>query len=289
MKTARSVVTGALCAWILMMAQAVTAPAAAAEAFSGNWTLMPSDVPGQVQFVLVHKRGKNHSQHSSDWDPAVFEGLNLAERGKRDVQFTITREAGRFDCEGYMQNGVGAGVYLFTADAKFAGTMRDIGFTGIDEEMQYAMATLDVTTAFAREMKAEKLTGLTTDKLIALRVFGVTPQFIREMRNEGLPMTDSDKVIAFRVHGIEVARVRELKKLGIRADENQLIAMQVHGASPEWIGEVRKMGYEANDVDQLIAMRVHAVTPEYIANLKARGVKDLSIDKLIQLRVHGIE
>lgn len=287
MKTTRSVVMGALCAWILTVA--APAQAVAAGSFSGNWTLMPSDTAGKVEFGLVYRRGKNHSQHSSDWDPAVFQGLDLSQRGKHDVQFSITRDAGRFDCEGYLNNGVGAGVFLFTPDAKFSSAMRELGFAGIDEEKQFAMATTDVTLEFAQQMKAEKLSGLTTDKLIALRIFRVTPQFIREMRAEGLPMTDSDKVVAFRVHGVDVTRVRELRKLGIRADEDQLIAMQVHGASPEWIAEMRKMGYQDLDVDQLVAMRVHSVTPEYIAKLKARGVKDLSIDKLIQLRVHGIE
>jgi hypothetical protein len=94
--------------------------------------------------------------------------VDLAARGKRDVQFTITRDAGRFDCEGYMNNGVGAGVFLFTADANYSKAMRDLGFGGIDDYKQFAMATVDVTAEFARQMKAEKLDGLDTDKLIAL-------------------------------------------------------------------------------------------------------------------------
>jgi hypothetical protein len=282
MKTTRFVVAGALCAWILMIGQAL-----AAETFSGNWTLMPAEAAGKVNFGLVYRRGHDNSQHSSDWPVDAFQGLDLEQRGKQDVQFAVTREAGRFDCEGYLKNGVGAGVFLFTPDAKFSKAMSDLGFGGIDENMQFGMATVDVTTAFARQMKAEKLTGLTTDQLIALRIFGVTPQFLHEMRNEGLPMTETDKVIAFRVHGIEAARVREIRKLGIRADENQLIAMQVHGATPEWIAEMRKT-FQDLDVDKLVAMRVHGVTPEYIAAMRARGLKDLSIDKLIEMRVHGI-
>lgn len=255
MKTTRSVVAGALCAWILLTAQAL-----AGGAFSGNWTLMPADQPGKVQFSLAQRRERGHSQHSSEWPAETFQGVDLAERGKRDVQFTITRDAGRFDCEGYLNNGVGAGVFLFTPDARFTKALAGLGFTGMDEDKQFAMATVDVTVEFARQMQAEKLEGLDTDKLIALRIFDVTPQYIREMRAEGLPMTAVDRVIAFRVHGIEVAGVRAIKALGLHADENQLVAMRVHG-----------------------------VTPEYIDRLKARGVRDLSIDQLVSLRVHGIE
>ncbi|HEX6636377.1 MAG TPA: hypothetical protein VF033_01870 [Steroidobacteraceae bacterium] len=313
MKTTRFVVAGALCAWILLTARVL-----AAGEYSGNWTLMPSETAGKVNFGLVHRRGKNHSHHSSDWPVALFQGVDLAQRGKRDVQFSITRDAGRFDCEGYLNNGVGAGVFLFTPDPGFAQSLRALGFDGVDEEKQFTMATVDVTVEFAKAMKAEKLTGLTTDKLIALRIFDVTAQYIHDLRAEGLPMTDTDKVVAFRVHEVTVESVRAYRKLGIRADEDQLIAMHVHGATPKWIAEMRangyqdldvnqliafrvhevtpefvarmeKLGYGRPDPDQLVAMRVHGVTPEYIDKMKARGVKDLSIDKLIQLRVHGID
>ena len=282
MKTTTSVVAGALCAWILLTAQAL-----AAETFSGNWTLMPAETAGKVNFGLVYRHGQHNSQHSSDWAADAFQGLDLEQRGKHDVQFSVAREAGRFDCEGYLKNGVGAGVFLFTPDARFTRAMSDLGFGGIDANRQFAMATVDVTTMFARQMKAEKLTDLTTEQLMALRIFEVTPEFIHDMRNEGLPMTETAKVIAFRVHGIEVARVREIRKLGIQADEDQLLAMQVHCATPGWIAEMRK-SFQDLDVNQLVAMRVHGVTPEYIAAMKARGLKNLSIDKLIEMRVHGI-
>jgi hypothetical protein len=314
MKTTRFVVMGMLCAWILLAARAISA-----ESLSGNWTVMPAMEPGKVHFGLAYRRNQNHhSNHSTDWPTDAFQGVDFSERGKRDVQFTVTRDAGRFDCEGYLNNGVGAGVFLFTPNEGYASALASLGFRGVDEDKQYAMATVDVSLEFARQMKAEKLEGLDTDKLIALRVFNVTPQYIREMRTEGLPMTEADKVIAFRVHNVSVSSVREYKKLGIVADEDQLIAMHVHGASPEWIGRMRQNGYDRlgvdqliafrvhnvtpeyvarmeklglgrPDPDQLVAMRVHGVTPEYIDKLKSRGVKTLSIDQLIQLRVHGID
>ena len=283
MKATKFVVVGALCAWILL-----TARAFAGEPYSGSWTLRPSETPGKVNFGLVYRRGSNNMNHEADWPSDAFQGLDLEQRGKHDVQFAVAREAGRFDCEGYLNNSVGAGVFLFTPEARFTKAMAELGFSGIDEPMQFAMATIDVTTAFARQMKAEKLSGLTTDKLMALKIFDVTPQYLQEMRNEGLPMTEVDKVIAFRVHGLEAARVRAFRKLGIDADENQLIAMQVHGATPEWVAEVRK-SFGDVDVDKLVAMRVHGVTPEYIAQMKSRGLKGLSIDKLIEMRVHGID
>lgn len=258
MKTTTSVVAGALCAWILLAAQTVTAQAA--DTFSGNWTMMPADSADKVNFGLVYRREHHNMNHSSDWPVEAFQGLDLSVRGKRDVQFSIVREAGRFDCEGYLQNGVGAGVFLFTPDPAFTKALDDLGFTGVNERTQFAMAILDVTA-----------------------------KFIRDLRAEGLPLTEVDKVMAFRVHGVTVASVREYKKLGVQADEDQLVALHVHGATPAWVMKMRAQGYTGLDVDQLVAMRVHGVTPEYIDGLKARGVKNLTIDRLIQLRVHGID
>lgn len=256
MKTMQKFIVLALCACALGTAQTATA----AEPVSGNWTLQPSEQAGKVQFGMFVKRRNYESSHSSDWPAESFQGVDFAERGKRDVQFRVTREAGQFDCEGYLNNGVGAGVFLFTADSRFATTMSGLGFSGIDAEKQFAMATLDVTSAFAKQMQAAKLSNLNTEKLIALRVFDVTPEYLAEMRAAGLPMNDSDKVVAFRVHQV----------------------------TPEFVAKVVAMGFKDVDADQLVAMRVHGVTPEYVKTLRDRGVKELTIDKLIALRVHGI-
>lgn len=282
MKTTSFVVAVALCAWNLL-----TGTASAAENYSGNWTVMPAETAGHVEFGLVYRRPHHHSQHSSDWPLTAFQGVDFAERGKRDVQFTVTRAAGRFDCEGYLNNGVGAGVFLFTPDPGYIKAMASLGFP-VNEDLQFTMAIVDVSAEFAREMQAQKLAHLDTDKLLALRIHGASAKYIQELRAEGLPLTDSDQVVAFRVHGVSVAQVRELRKLDIDVDEDRLIAFRVHGVTPDFVHEVEKLGYPRPDPDQLVAMRVHGVTPAYIDKMKSRGVKDLSIEKLIALRVHGI-
>jgi len=270
-----------LCAWTL------SAATFAAE-MKGNWTLAPSQEAGQVQFGLYIRNDGNNMQTTSDWPLAAFQGLDLANRERHDVNFAVVRDAGRFDCDGYLNQGEGAGFFRFTADAKFAGNMRAIGFDGIDEDKQFAMAVHDVTVEYAKQMKSHNLTGLDTDKLIAFRIFNITQQFIRDIRAEGLAATDADKLIAFRVHGVTPAMVREMRKLGLDTHEDQYIAFRVHGVTPEYVAKVKAFGYADLEPDQLIAMRVHGVTPEFITEMKSRGLKDLSIDKLVALRVHGV-
>src|SRR3974390_1268245 len=145
----------------------------AAESFSGSWTIPRSDAPGKVAFTLIHHQHGNNPTPESDWPLSAFVGLDVTKSGKQEVKFTITRDAGKFDCEGYLNDGEGAGTFHFLADSKYASAMSSLGFTGIAEPKQFSMAVLDVDLNFAKQMKGEHLKGLDTDKLIAFRIFNV--------------------------------------------------------------------------------------------------------------------
>ena len=301
-------------AFVLLAAASV----ARAEEFTGTWTIRPSDEAGQVNFGLAHHMHGGTSSNESDWLVGEFLGLDLATRERHDVKFSIARDAGRFECDGFIKEGEGAGVFHFAPNPSFAKEMAQLGFTDVDEDRQFAMAVHDVSIEYAKEMKARNLRSLDTDKLLAFRIFRITDNFIREMRAEGLAADDADKLIAFKVHGVTPAMVHATKAAGLTPTEDQLIAMRIHGATPEWIAELGKQGYAQLDIDEmiafrihgvspefiekvaaqgyrhpepdeLVAMRIHGVTPEFIANLKSRGMKDLTIDKLVNLKIHGIE
>jgi len=284
---------------------------------SGSWAITKSDEPGKVEFALMEHRRDGSSNHQSDWPASAFQGVDFSRPGRQDVRFTVARDAGKIECEGYLNDGEGAGVFHFQPDANYPREMQSLGFS-IDEEKQFAMAVQDVSVAFAREMKDEHLSGLDTDKLIAFRVFGVDKAFIEALRAEGLKISEADKLVAFRIHGVSAQMVRSLHQAGYSPDEDTLIAMRIHGATPEWMKELKDRGYDHlelqkliafrihgvsaefiqkvqglgfshPDPDELIAMRIHNVTPEYIADMRSRGMKDLSIDKLVSMRIHGID
>ncbi len=289
----------------------------AAEVHSGDWTLSKSDNPGKVEFSLIERHHGGQSSHQSDWAASLFLGVDFSKPGRQDVHFTITRDAGKIDCEGFLNNGEGAGLFHFQPDANYPREMSAIGFP-VDDEKQFSMAVMDVTLDFAKQMKDEHLSGLDTEKLIAFRIFGVNSEFIQAIRAEGLKTSDADKLVAFRIHGVTPEMIRSVRQMGYSPDEDKLIAMRIHGASPEWIaelkqrgydhvdldkliafrihgvspefiGKVQSLGYAHPDPDELIAMRIHNVTPEYISDMKARGIHDLSIDQLVSMRIHGID
>jgi hypothetical protein len=287
------------------------------EVRSGDWTVSKSDSPGKVEFSLIEHHHGGQSSHQSDWSASLFQGVDFSKPGRQEVHFTITRDAGKIDCEGYLNNGEGAGLFHFQPDPNYPREMQAVGFS-IDEEKQFNMAVMDVTVEFAKQMKSEQLSGLDTDKLIAFRIFGVNHEFIQALRAEGLKTPDADKLVAFRIHGVSPEMIRSVRQMGYSPDEDKLIAMRIHGATPEWMAELKQRGYDHVDLDkliafrihgvspefigkvqslgyshpapdELIAMRIHNVTPEYISDMKARGIHDLSIDQLVSMRIHGID
>ena len=83
-----------------------------AETRSGTWALMKSDEPGMIRFALMMSYKGGHSNDESDWALADFQGLDLATASRHDVKFTISRDAGKFEGEGFVENGEGAGIFV---------------------------------------------------------------------------------------------------------------------------------------------------------------------------------
>jgi len=309
----------ALVAYILTACTLVLALVArAADSRTGSWTVTHSDEADKVQFQLIYHTEHSNSNHQSDWPKAEFKGVDFSRAGRQDVKFLISRDAGKFDCNGYLEDGEGAGVFHYTSDTQYVSKMSALGFGGIDSDKQFSMAMLDVSLAFAKQVKDMNLRNMDTDKLIAFRIFNVTQDFVNDLRKQGLAATDADKLVAFRIHGVSPEMVSFLHQAGYQPDEDtlvalrihgvtrdfmqqlktdgydrldlqKLIAFRIHGVSPEFIERLDKLGYKHPDPDQLVAMRIHGVSPEYISDMQARGFKDLSIDKLVSMRIHGID
>ena len=289
----------------------------AADVRTGDWTISKSDDPGKVEFSLIERHHGGNSNHESDWPVSSFPGVDFSKSGRHEVHFTIARDAGKVECEGFLTDGEGAGIFHFQPDPNYAHEMRQLGFS-VDEEMQYGMAVQDVSLEFARQIKNEHLTDLEADKLMAFRIFRVDSAFIEEVRAAGLKISDSDKLVAFRIHGVTAQMIRSLHQAGYSPDEDMLIAMRIHGATPEWMEELKQRGYDHvalnqliafrihgvspefieklqslgyvhPEPDELVAMRIHNVTPEYISDLRSRGMQNLRIDQLVSMRIHGID
>lgn len=251
------------------------------ETSEGKWAMHRSDRPGMVQFSLHGGRGD--FTNISDWPQSDFSGLDLAQ----DTQFTLTRDAGKFEFAGALRDGAGAGSFKFFPDARYPQEMKALGFSGV-EGKQIHLAIHDVSLNFARDMKNANLQDLDTDKLLAFRIHGVSRKFIEEIRAAGLSERDSDQFIAFRIHGVTPEMVRRVRAAGYTPDSKTLIAMRIHGATPEWMDDLKQRGYDGVPMDQLVAFRIHGVTPEFIAELEKLGFQHPQPEQLVSLRIHGV-
>lgn len=256
----------------------------ASEPNNGRWAMQPSERPGMVQFTLQSPRGAHGFTSITDWPVKDFAGLDLAQ----DAQFTLTRDAGKFEFEGTLRDSAGAGSFKFFPDARYSQEMKALGFN-VAANNQIHFGVHDVSLSFARDMKGADLQGLDADKLLAFRIHGVSRKFIDDLRAAGLNERDSDQLVAFRIHGVTPELVQRVRSAGYTPESQQLIAFRIHGVTPDFIGELQKLGFERPRPEELVSMRIHGVTPEYITELRGRGVKNLTIDKLVAMKIHGID
>src|SRR5712692_6244809 len=225
-----------ICYVLLICGVVGTLAVHASDSQSGDWTIRRSDEPGKVEFSLMTRNQHGSSHHESDWPLSAFQGLDVSKPGKQDVKFTISRDAGRFECEGFLDNGEGAGIFHFFPDAKYAQEMRSLGFSGVYGDRQFVMAIMDVSYAFAKQINFFFNDAATTEKLIAFRIHGVTPEFIEKLRAAGLTISDSEKLVAFRIHGVSPEFVQQLRAAGMNVTDNEkLVAFRIHGVSPEMV------------------------------------------------------
>ena len=284
---------------------------------NGSWSLAPVD-QSRVEFSLRGSNGSHHFDSSSDWQLSDFHGLDWATAARHDVHFTIVRDAGTIEAQGFVQDQRGAGLFTFKSNPQYISEMQKLGISFKDEDL-YSAAAFDVSFEFVRAMKGLAVQGLDAQKLMAFRIHGVTPDFVRGLRGEELKAADADKLIAFRIHGVSPEFVKGLRGAGVGAsdedkliafrihgvspefikglhdsgidvsDPEKLVAFRIHGVSPEFVGDLKHLGYQHTPPEQLIALRIHGVTPEYIESMRAKGLHDLTLEQLVNMRIHGID
>ena len=98
--------------------------------------LRPADDAGRVNFGLQHHMNGGSSSNESDWDLGEFLGLDVATADRHDVKFSIARDAGRFECEGFVRAGEGAGVFEVTAEPRLRARNGADRLHDIDDEKQ---------------------------------------------------------------------------------------------------------------------------------------------------------
>lgn len=170
----------------------------------GEWTMGPGESADTVTFSVHYTRDANHDNSSSSaWRKENFVGLDFTGNTKRNVHFSIKRDAGTLDCEGLFEATEGAGLFTFHPHPEYARQMAAMGFEDMSDDSLLAAALHDVSLSFARAMRAKNIEGLKAHELIALRVHGVTPDYVQRLQAHGLPTLTARQIIRLRNQGID--------------------------------------------------------------------------------------
>lgn len=239
---------------------------------SGEWRADSKDEgPDRIQLsfeIRTEKGGRN--QHGSGFAYSDLQGLTRDQAQNGKVSFSLAREAGTIQCEGTFVNGKGSGTFRFTPNYSFADAMRVRGFDfakpskhgPADLDMRlFTATTLNVTTAFADDLKSANFGPLDVDDLFKAVIFKITPQFMSEMRATGFPDLGMEELVKARIFKIDADYVR-----------------QVH-----------EMGYASQDFENLVKFRIFKVTPEFLSELKAEGLTNLSSEDVVKFRIFKID
>ena len=240
---------------------------------TGEWRADSKDADGpdkiQLSFeIRTEKGGRN--QHGSSFAYSDLQGLTREQAQNGKVSFSLAREAGSIQCDGTFVNGKGSGTFRFTPNYSFADAMRAKGFDfaksskhgPADLDMRlFTATTLNVTTAFADDLKSANFGPLDVDDLFKAVIFKITPQFMTEMRATGFPDLGMEELVKARIFKIDADYVR-----------------QVH-----------EMGYASQDFENLVKFRIFKVTPEFLSELKAEGLTNLSSEDVVKFRIFKID
>jgi hypothetical protein len=170
------------------------------------------------------------------------------------AHFEVRQDAGTFVCDGYVENGRGAGTYVFHPDPNFKSQMQSLGYSNISDRQVAALALLGFTSQYVRDIRAAGVAAPPLDELIGMWAVGVTMDYLRDMQRIGLMPTAND-LIGMHVQNVTPEFVRDVRQIYPHASINDLIGMQVQGVTIDFVKQARQSdpGVSIND---LIAIRV---------------------------------
>ena len=99
------------------------------------------------------------------------------------MQFTLRRDAGRFDFTGRVEDGRGSGDFSFTPSADFVSAMGRLGYPQLSNDDVWRFAMHDVSRDYVTEFKNAGY-QLDTSDLIKSRIHGATPAFAQQISQE---------------------------------------------------------------------------------------------------------
>lgn len=269
----------------------------AQNALTGEWTAnAKEDSPDKIQLSFEFRReGGGRNQHGSSFSYSDLRGLSPAQTENGKVNFSLAREAGTIDCEGSFSGGRGSGTFRFTPNYAFADAMRSRGFDFSksgkngrpnDLEMRlFTATTLNVTTAFADDLKSANFGPLDVDDLFKAVIFQITPQFMSEMKSTGFPDLGMEELVKARIFKVDADYVRQVNSMGYPGlDFESLVKFRIFKVEPEFLSALKAEGLTNIDAEDIVKFRIFKIDPAFVREAKA-AEPNITADQLVEMKI----
>ena len=200
-------------------------------------------LPPKMQFAIrTGGRGNSSNSYTQDQIPIVFRGLTSAlvdSPTRTTVHFEVTGDAGTFVCEGTVQAGYGTGTFTFHPDSRFVAQMESYGYRNLRDDQILAMAMVDMSANFPRELRDAGLAVPEFNHLIGMWALGVTSDYVREIQQAGFMPTATD-LTGMRALNVTAEFARDVRQLYPNVSLHDLVGMRALGVTVEFAREVRQ-------------------------------------------------
>jgi hypothetical protein len=247
-----------------------------------------------LSFTRETQWGKNQNGQSYSYDELRGLTRQQAEAGGA-VRFSLVREAGTVECEGFFTNGKGSGTFTFTPDRSFVDAMRSRGFDfeksdgkGKHDDIGsrlFTAAMVNVTTALADDLRAANFADLDVGDLFKAAIFKVDSKFIAEMKASGFPNLSMGDLVKARIFKIDADYVRQVHEMGF-SDKGfeQLVKFRIFKVTPEFLSELKSAGLKELDAEDIVKCRIFNIDAEFIRKAKAED-PNVTIEELVRTKI----
>jgi hypothetical protein len=263
---------------------------------TGDWTAeTKKEKSDEIHLSFERKTEKGgRNQHGSNFAYEDLQGLNRAETQNGKVSFRLVREAGTIECEGSFVNGRGSGTFRFLGNQSFVDAMRSRGFDfaksakhgshDVNDRL-FTATTLNLTTAFADELKSADFGPLDVDDLFKAVIFKITPQFMAEMKATGFPNLDLEDLVKARIFKIDAEFVRKVREMGFGTESfESLVKFSIFKVTPEFLNELKAAGFSDLSSEDIVKFRIFKIDPEFIRRAKAEE-PNVTVEELVQMKI----
>jgi hypothetical protein len=263
---------------------------------TGDWRGdVKEEKPDRIQLnfeIRTEKGGRNN--HGSSFAYADLQGLSREQAQNGRVTFSLVREAGTIQCEGSFVNGKGSGTFRFTPNYSFADAMKARGFDfsksskhgSVDLDMKlFTATTLNVTTAFADDLRSANFGELDVDDLFKAVIFKITPQFMAEMKSTGFPNLGMEELVKARIFKVDANYVRQVNSMGFpNMDFESLVKFRIFKVEPEFLSAVKAEGITNLSSEDIVKLRIFKIDPQFIREARA-SEPNITVEELVQMKI----